>query len=111
MIEAKVTGSGLQVEVTGGDSLPFMLRPRLSVVVPLEQVRGAEVGPAVTTGRRHVNVVASERRHDKGFFVCARFRAPTVRIDLEGGPYRRMILSVPDPESTASQIQSAIAGR
>jgi hypothetical protein len=112
VIDARVSGDNLEIEVTGGDAWALALRPRWSVRVPLQYITGARADEPREVGlKRHVNEVASERLHRKGDLVCARLRAPTLRIDADGGPYRRIILSVSDPEAAAEQIRDAAPGR
>ncbi|MHB1596464.1 MAG: hypothetical protein ACYCO9_01025 [Streptosporangiaceae bacterium] len=104
MISATVTGPNLVITVTGADAWQLAMRPRWHLDLPLQQVSGATAEPHWSYGRRHVNT-----RRD-GLLVCARFRGPTLRITARE-PYQRIVLSVPDPERTASEIQQAIAGR
>lgn len=108
MIDARVSGENLEIEVTGSDCWPFMMRRQWSVQIPLANVTSARPdAPREIGQQRHINQVANERLRYTGTFIWARFRKPTVRIDLDGGPYRRIIVSVPDPERTAAEIQAA----
>jgi len=103
MIDAQVTNHGLEVVLTDGDAWLFATQHRWEIVVPLEHVIRAKVAPPVGFAvRKHV--------HDEpgGVMVCARQRAPTVVIDLDGDPFRRMTLSVPDPENTVATIKGAL---
>ena len=112
MIDAQVMGENLEITLSGGDAWLFTTRPRWNLSVPLSSVLQAATGAAIGRGtRRHVNERRNDRLHLKGRLVCARVGTPTLRIELDDGPYRRMVLSVPDPVSTAQMIQDAIAAR
>jgi hypothetical protein len=105
MIDAQVTDQGLEVVVTGGDAWLLALRGRWEIVVPLEHVVRANVGKPLGS---------AVRRHQSGkgtIMVCAHRRAPNVVIDLDGDPYIRMTLSVPDPGDTAAAIKGALRPR
>ena len=107
-----MVGENLEITLTGGDAWLFILRRRWSLTVPLSSVLQATTGAAIGRGtRRHVNERRSDRLRLKGRLVCARVGTQTLRIELDDGPYRRMVLSVPDPVSTAQMIQDAIAAR
>jgi hypothetical protein len=114
MIGVRVTGEDLEIAVTGYDAWLLACRPRWSLTVPVCTVRRAAArasfGPFA---RRHVVYRRTERLrlHLRGRLICARFAAPTLRIDLDGGPYGLIILSVSDPEAMASAINSAIPQR
>lgn len=109
MIEARVAGPDLEVELTGFPGWMTTLRPRWTFSVPLEHVLGAQAAPPRPWGwRRYANAPGSDRRHWSGQLICARFRAPTLRIELDTYPYHEIILSVPDPERTAGEIQQAL---
>jgi hypothetical protein len=109
MIEASVAGADLEVAVSGHDAWLLSLRRRWHLTVPVATVRRVAVaggfGPFT---RRHLVYRRSERLHTRGRLICARFAAPTLRIDLDGGPYGLIILSVPDPEAAAAAIAAAI---
>jgi hypothetical protein len=102
VIDAQVTSQGLEVVLTGGDAWLFALRPRWAVVVPLEHVRKAQVGkPVGLAVKRHSGAKG-------GTMTAARRTGPTAVIDLDGDPYIRMTLSVPDPDATVAAITSAL---
>lgn len=102
MIDTQVTSQGLEVVLTGGDAWLFALRPRWAVVVPLEHVRKAQVGkPVGLAVKRHSGAKG-------GTMTAARRTGPTAVIDLDGDPYIRMTLSVPDPDATVAAITSAL---
>ena len=112
MIAAQVVGGNLEITLSGGDAWLFTTRPRWSLSVPLSSVLQATTGAAIGRGtRRHVNERRSDRLRLKGRLVCARVGTQTLRIELDDGPYRRMVLSVPDPARTAQTIQGAIGAR
>jgi hypothetical protein len=112
LIDAQVVGDNLEITLSGGDAWLFTLRPRWSVSVPLGGVLQASAGAAIGRGtRRHVNERRNERLKVNGRLICAHAGATTLRIELCEGPYRRMVLSVPDPAGTARVIQDAIAAR
>jgi len=112
LIDAQVMGENLEITLSGGEAWLFTLRPRWSLSVPLSSVLQATTGAAIGRAtRRHVNERRNERLHQKGRLVCTRVGAPTLRIELGDGPYRRLVLSVPDPASTAQMIQDVIAAR
>ena len=112
LIDVRVTGDGLEITLSGGDAWVFALRPQWSVSVPIGSVRQASAGAAIGWGtRRRVNERRNERLHVNGRLICARARARTLRLDLDDGPYRWMVLSVPDPDGTAKLIEDAIAAR
>ena len=102
MIDVQVTSQGLEVVVTGSDAWLLALRPRWSVVVPLEHVRQASVGKPVG--------LAVKRHHNSkgGTMMAAQRTGPVAVIDLDGDPYLRMTLSVPDPEDTVATIKGAL---
>jgi hypothetical protein len=109
MIDAQVVGEDLQVTVTGGDAWLLALRPRWTVSVPAATVHQATAGPRMSLfTRRHAVARAREHWSSPGRLICARFRAPTLRIDLNAGPFRQMVLSVPGPEAAAQAIRQAI---
>jgi hypothetical protein len=112
LIDAQVVGENLEITLSGSDAWLFTLKPRWSVSVPLGDVLQASAGTAIGRGtRRHVNERRSERLKVNGRLICAHARAATLRIELGDGPYRRMVLSVPDPDGTAKVIRDAIAAR
>ena len=112
MIEARIDGANLEVVLTGFDGWLVTWHRRWTYNVPLEHVLRAEARPPLQVGsRRHVNFPGSDRRHFSGSLTCARFRAPTLRIELDTYPYHEIILSVPDPARTAEEILHALPAR
>jgi hypothetical protein len=102
VIDAQVTSQGLKVVLTGRDAWLFALRPRWEIVVPLEHVRKAKVGkPVGLAVKRHSGAKG-------GTMMAARRTGPTAVIDLDGDPYLRMTLSVPDPADTVAAITGAL---
>jgi hypothetical protein len=102
MIDAQVTSRGLEVTLTGRDAWLLALRPRWAVIVPLEHVRQAAVGkPVGLAVKRH-------RAGQGSTMMAARRTGPTAVIDLDGDPYLRMTLSVPDPADTVAAIKGAL---
>jgi hypothetical protein len=98
--------------LTGFDGWLLTWHRRWTYTVPLVHVLKAEARPPLAIGtKRHVNFPGSDRRPFSARLICARFRAPTLRIELDTYPYKEMILSVPDPARTAAQVQSALAAR
>jgi hypothetical protein len=92
------------------DLLATATRPRWTLSISLADVVSAAAGPARDLGlRNHTNVKAGES--DSGLLICARLRVPTLEIESSAPPYGRIVLSVPDAESTAGQIQGALAAR
>jgi hypothetical protein len=105
VIDAQVTDRGLEVVLTGKDAWLFAMRPRWDVVVPLGHVRQAKVGgPVGLAVKRHSGARG-------GTMTAARRTGPTAVIDLDGDPYVRMTLSVPDPEDTVASIKGALRSR
>jgi hypothetical protein len=105
MIDAQVTSQGLKVVLTGKDAWLFATRPRWEIVVPLEHVRQAEVGsPVGLAVKRHSGGNGGHGTN----MTAARRTGPTAVIDLDGDPYVRMTLSVPDPEDTVAAIKAAL---
>ena len=105
MVNAEVTDRGLKVVLTGMDAWLYALRPRWEVVVPLDHVRQAEVGrPVGRAVKRH----RGGRGGHGGNMMAARPTGPTAVIDLDGDPWLRMTLSVPDPEETVAAINGAL---
>lgn len=105
MIDARVTAAGLEVAITGSDAWLLCMRRHWEVVVPLEHVVRVSVGkPAGLAVRRHSSSKGST-------MMCARRRAPNLVVDLDGDPYIRMTLSVPDPQDTAATIKAALRPR
>jgi hypothetical protein len=112
LIGAQVAGGNLETTLSGGNAWLFTLRRRWSLSVPLSSVLQASTGARIGRAtRRHVNQRRNDRLRQYGRLVCARVGAPTLRIELGDGPYRQMVLSVPDPASTAQMIQDAIGAR
>jgi hypothetical protein len=112
LIDAQIMGGNLEITVSGGDAWLLATRPRWHGSVPLGQVRKAAAGPAIGLGtRRHVVEHRNDRTHRAGRLICARRGTPTLRIDLDGGPFRQMVLSVADPEGAARAIEDAIRAR
>src|SRR5262249_8254931 len=109
MINAVVVGEDLNVTVTAGDAWLLAMRPQWTVSIPVATVHQAQAGPKIGLfTRRHAVARASEHWSAPGRLICARFQAPTLRLDLTEGPFRRMVLTVPDPEATAQAIRQAI---
>lgn len=105
MVKAEVTDRGLEVVLTGKDAWLYALRPRWEMLVPLEHVRQATVGRSVGLGvKRH----RGGRGGHGGSMMAAQRTGPTAVIDLDGDPFVRMTLSVPDPEDTVAAINSAL---
>jgi hypothetical protein len=109
MIEARVAGSDLEVELTGFHSFMLAWRPHWTYTTPLEHVVKAEARPPLGVGtKRYINGPGSDRKHYAGRLICAKRRAPILKVELDTYPYHEMILSVPDPASTATEIQNAL---
>lgn len=110
MIETRVTAGNLEIEVTGLDGVLVANRTRWTFSTPVGDVLRARPGPPLGFGqRRHVNFPGSERRHYSGRLVCAHFRAPVLRVELDTYPYHELILSVPDPGRAAEEITRALS--
>lgn len=105
MIDANIDGDSVKVEVTGLDSWPY-LRPRVTARLPLAHITAARTGqPRKLWMTRHLNRPTSARRH--GTFVWCRHDVPLLELNMDGQPYRHVVLSVPDPEQFAEEIRMA----
>jgi hypothetical protein len=112
VIDAKVSGENLAIELTGADCWPYCLRAQVTIQVPLEQIVKVSTGrPKPAGSRRHVNFPARPRGDRHGVLVWVRRGGPTLGIECDGGPYRWITLSVPDPERTEKEIRSAVPRR
>jgi hypothetical protein len=110
VIEVRVAGDNLEIVLTGRDSWQTATRPRWTLNIPLDTVVSATAGPPRELGlRNHTNVKADSS--DSGDLICARLGVPTLEIEASAPPYGRILLSVPDPEATAGEIQAALAAR
>lgn len=103
MIDLRVEGDRLRVEISGFDAFMIAWRPRWSHAEPLDRVRRISVVPS---GREMARFRYKRARH--GDLVCRHRGAPALVIDLEGGGYRRLTLSVRDPDRAAAEIQAAV---
>jgi hypothetical protein len=109
MIEARIAGANLEIELTGLHGWLLTWHRRWIFSAPLEQVvKAAASPPRPLFSKRYVNIPGSDRRRDPGRLICARFRAPTLRIELDAYPYHDIIVSVRDPAGTASEIEQAL---
>jgi hypothetical protein len=115
MIDARIDGDSVEVQATGRDWWPNVgrgtpLATRLRVRLPLEHITAARAaGP-----RKHpmyLNGPAGGKRDGAGIFIWCRRGLPVIELDMDGQPYQRVTLSVPDPERLAEQIRNAAGVR
>ncbi len=107
-----MVGADLQVTVSGGDAWLLALRRQWSVSVPLSAVYQAGVRPPLGAfTRRHLAERADPRLRVRGRLVCARRRGRVLELSLEDGPYRLMVLSVPEPDEAAAAITASVKAR
>lgn len=112
MIDARIDGDSLEVEATGIDCWPYFMQARLAsrlqVRLPLAHITAARTTrPRKFWMTRHLNVPAGGNRKRHGTFVWCRPSVPLLELDMDGQPYRHVVLSVPDPEQMAAEVRSA----
>jgi hypothetical protein len=108
MIDARIDGDNLEVEATGLDAWPFVLRPRLTVRLPLAHITAASTGrPRKFFMTRHLNRPAGGQRNRHGTFVWCKHDVPLLELSMDGEPYQHVVLSVADPGQMAEEIRSA----
>jgi hypothetical protein len=115
VIDARIDGDSLEVQATGRDWWPnyargMRLATRLRVRLPLEHITAAR---AVRPRKRpmYLNAPAGGKHDSDGIFIWCRRGVPVLELDMDGQPYERVALSVPDPEELAEQIRSAAGVR
>jgi hypothetical protein len=111
MIEARLAGDYVEIELTGRDAFSLFWKTSWSLQVPLDDVVRASTSPTFDQARRCLNEKASESRRTNGLLVCAHRGAPTLDLDVSAPPYARIVLGVPDPAGTARDIEAALASR
>jgi hypothetical protein len=111
MIDARIDGDSVEVQATGRDWWPnynkgMPLATRLRVRLPLEHITAAR---AVQPRKRpmYLNGPADGKGDGNGIFIWCRRGVPVLELDMDGQPYQRVALSVPDPERLAEQIRAA----
>jgi hypothetical protein len=113
MIDARIDGDSLEVQATGRDWWPnynkgMRLTTRLRVRLPLEHITAAR---AVKPRKRPMYLNGPADGKGEGIFIWCRRRVPVLEIDMDGQPYQRVALTVPDPERLAEQIRTAAGVR
>jgi hypothetical protein len=111
MIDARIDGDSLAVVATGLDWWPYYtkqtrLAPRLSVRLPLEHITAARAARP-RKHPMHMNVPAGGKRNGSGTLVWCKRAVPVLELDMDGQPYKHVVLSLPDPERLAEQIRQA----
>jgi hypothetical protein len=113
MIGVRIDSDSLDVQATGRDWWPYYTRwrrpgTRLSVRLPLAHITGARTArPRKRMNLLHLDVPAGGKRNRNGTFIWCRPGVPVLELDMDGQPYRHVMLSVPDAEPLAEQIRSA----
>jgi hypothetical protein len=114
MIDARIDGDSLEVQATGRDwwlnyKKGMPLATRLRVRLPLEHITAAR---AVHPRKRPMYLNGpADGEGDGGILIWCRRRVPVLEIDMDGKPYQRVALTVPDPERLAEQIRNAAGVR
>ena len=106
-----MAGQNLEIEISRYQR--FLIGCR-HLTIPLQHVMRAERGKRQGFGMRlrYIKPPGNPRlKRDYGLFICARYRAPALRIELRDDPYDEVILSVPDPERIAQAIRDAVAAQ
>jgi hypothetical protein len=110
MIEVRVDGDSLEIELSSWDAINVgTWKTHRSVRVPVRDVTDVTINPRFDLARRYMNVKASGR--ETGMLVCAHRHAPALELEVGAPPYRSIILWVPDPEGMAREIEAAIAAQ
>jgi hypothetical protein len=115
MIDARIDGDSVEVQATGRDWWPnfnrgMPLTTRLRVRLPLEHITAARtVGPRKRP--MHLNGPADGKSGGNGILIWCRRGVPVLELDMDGHPYQRVALSVPEPERLAEQIRTAAGVR
>jgi hypothetical protein len=111
MIDARIEGDSLEVQATGRDWWPnynkgMPLSTRLRVRLPLEHITAARTAKP-RKRPMYLNGPAGRNGDGEGIFIWCRRGVPVLELDMDGQPYQRVALSVPDPERLAEQIRAA----
>jgi hypothetical protein len=115
MAKLIVDGPDLVVQLSSLEKLGAL---RGDVRVPLSTVRSAEIEPhpwgavrgirAPGTGIPGVIALGTRRYLHGQDFTAIVGKKPAVRVDLsDESPFSRLVVSVPDPDSTLAEIRSA----
>jgi len=115
MAELRIGAGGLVVELSELEKIGAF---RGDVRVPLTAVRDVRVAEdprlelrgmrAPGTGFPGVIALGSRRGQGHDFAAVYRNR-PAVVVDLDGAEFDRLVITVPDPESTAAAVRTAVA--
>ncbi|KAA8877260.1 hypothetical protein F3087_45245 [Nocardia colli] len=115
MVEIEVTGTTVTIQVVGGHQV-LALREHITFdLSDITQVVRAEVDlrpPWVRApGTFFPGVIAAGTFRGKGRkeFWDTRFDGRAVRIELDGGPFTRLVVDVDDPDMTLHALRTAVA--
>jgi hypothetical protein len=115
-IEVKV--NGIQVHLTAGESIWAL---KGDFFIPVTQIRGAEVTAgrgifkslawALRVGTALPGVLYAGRFYRPGGkdFLMVRPGKPTLQINMDGKVFKRVLISIPDAEAKAEEINTALA--
>jgi hypothetical protein len=111
MIDARIDGDSLEVQIAGRDFWLHLLRSNrpwagtIIVRLPLDQITAARVEPP----KKGIKVMNAPTRnaYGTGVFDWCRRGAPVLSLQMNGQLYEFVNLSVPDPERLAQEIRMA----
>jgi hypothetical protein len=115
VIVAWIDGDSVEVQATGRDWWPQYTRNtklarRLRVRLPLEHINAARSAPPRKRAM-YMNMPAGDRRGANGTFIWCRRGVPLLELDMDGQPYKHVVLSVPNPDQLAMRIRDAAGVR
>ncbi|MFI7003007.1 hypothetical protein [Nocardia sp. NPDC050175] len=115
MVEIEVTGTTVTIQVVGGHQV-LALREHITFdLANITEVVRAEVDlrpPWVRApGTFFPGVIAAGTFRGKGRkeFWDTRFDGRAVRIELDGGPFTRLVVDVDDPDLILQALRTAVA--
>ena len=100
MIDVQASRSDIHIVITGSDAWLTFMRPRQELTLQVRHVANARVGkPAGPAVKRHIS--------SGGTLKCAHRRGRNVVLELSGDDkYKRVTLSVQDPDKTVTAIKA-----
>jgi hypothetical protein len=108
MIEVRVDGDSLEIELSGWDAINVgTWKTHRSVRVPVRDVTDVTINPRFDLARRYMNVKASGR--ETGMLVCAHRHAPALELEVGAHSRRARPRSTPTAAAARGTARSAAA--
>jgi hypothetical protein len=115
MARIEIDGDSLRVDMVGLDKV---LALKSSIEISLDHVRSAELAPEAARGYHGLRlpgtylpgvITAGSFFNGQWLFFDVHDASKAVKIDLDHEHYAALIVEVPDPETTVTAVNAAIA--